>query len=253
MRKQGRKLRHLTGIALRDLTTCVQKTQSARSAKSSDDDVLAGAWKSAGKLPARTEELTSGSSSSGGGLIHAKSEMDLTRPGGRLRRRSTRGNPLGLENPLTRQKRLEDVTAGRMADVFFSLHIVGGGALVERSDDPIYISEVVSKSMVWGSATRGFLKRELMGGGFLQNPNFQFFELSHSGPHVSRLDKVTVKIWAGTQGQFRLIVELSIALSALQFIGKNVHNSSFQLFFSFLLLAAGLSPHPPHSLATGTL
>ena len=145
----------------------MQKAQSAHPAKSSDDDVLAGAWKSAGKLPARTEELTSGSSSSGGGVvIHAKSEMDLTRPGGRLRRRSTRGNPLGLENPMARQKRLEDVTAGRMADVFFSLHTVGGGALIERSDNPIYISEVVSKSMVWGSAARGFLKRELIGGGF---------------------------------------------------------------------------------------
>jgi len=41
-----------------------------------------------------------------------------------------------------------------------------GGALIGRSDDPIYISEVVSKSMVWSSATRGFLKRELMGEGF---------------------------------------------------------------------------------------
>lgn len=43
---------------------------------------------------------------------------------------------------MTRQKRLEDVTAGRMADVFFSLH---GSA----SQDPIYVSEVVSKSMVF--------------------------------------------------------------------------------------------------------
>jgi len=165
MRKQGRKLRHLTGIALRNLTTSVQKAQSTRSAKSSDDDVLIGAWRSTGKLPAHTGELISGSGSSSsgrgrGGLIHAKSEMDLTRadvdvdvganvrPGGRLRRRSTRGNPLGLESPMTRQKRLEDVTAGRMVDVFFSLHVGVG------SDDPIYISEVVSKSMVWGcSAT----------------------------------------------------------------------------------------------------
>ncbi|RPA98155.1 hypothetical protein L873DRAFT_1688773 [Choiromyces venosus 120613-1] len=212
----GRKLRHLTGIALRNFTTSVQKAQSHRSTRSSDDDVLAGAWKSAaaGKLPARVEEGSGG----GGVLVPAKSEVDLTRVdvdgdvdvgsgvagvaggggGAGLRRRSTRGNPLGLESPMTRQKRLEDVAAGRMADVFFSLH-VGGGS----EEDSIYISEVVSKSM---------------------NPNFQSFELSHSGPHISRLDKVIVKIWAGTQEQFRLIVELNIALSALQFIGKNLEN-----------------------------
>ncbi|KAG0640317.1 hypothetical protein HOY80DRAFT_959534 [Tuber brumale] len=207
----GRKLRHLTGIALRNLTTSVQKAQSTRTTKSSDDDALAGAWRSAGKRPAQVEELAGGSSSSrGGGLIHARSEMDLTkadvdmevgidiRPSGRLRRRSTRGNPLGLGSPMTRQKRLEDVAAGRMADVFFSLHV---GDRV--GEDPIYISEVVSKSM---------------------NPSFQSFELLHSGPHISRLDKVTVKIWAGTESQFRLILELNIALSALQFIGKNLEN-----------------------------
>ncbi|CUS14440.1 unnamed protein product [Tuber aestivum] len=226
---RGRKLRHLTGIALRNLTTSVEKAQSTRPTKSSDDDVLVGAWKSVGKLPVRAEGSTGGGSSgSGGGLIHAKSEMDLTKVdvgvdvdvdvgvdvglGGRLGRRSTRGNPLGLESSMTRQKRLEDVAAGRMVDVFFSLH-VGSGAdsgecgrgrmLMERSEDPIYISEVVSKSM---------------------NPNFQFFELSHNGPHISRLDKVTVKIWAGTQGQFRLIAEFNVALSALQFIGKNLEN-----------------------------
>ncbi|KAG0127108.1 hypothetical protein HOY82DRAFT_580749 [Tuber indicum] len=189
------------------------KAQSTRVTKSSDDDALAGAWKSAGKRPVQVEGLAGGSSSSsGGGLIHAKSEMDLTkadvdmevgvdvRSGGRLRRRSMRGNPLGLESPMTRQKRLEDVAAGRMADVFFSLHV---GDRVGSGEDPIYISEVVSKSM---------------------NPSFQFFELSHSGPHVSRLDKVTVKIWVGTQSQFRLILELNIALSALQFIGKNLEN-----------------------------
>jgi len=62
------------------------------------------------------------------------------------------------------------------------------------------------------------------------------------------LDKVTVKIWAGTQGQFRLIVELNIALSALQFIGKNVHqDSSFHLFILFFLVT-GLFPLPIHSL-----
>jgi len=59
-----------------------------------------------------------------------------------------------------------------------------------------------------------------------------------------------VKIWAGTQGQFRLIVELNIALSALQFIGKNVHqDSSFQLYFFSRPGTLSLA----HSLATGTL
>ncbi|PWW79442.1 hypothetical protein C7212DRAFT_275581 [Tuber magnatum] len=205
----GRKLRHLTGIALRNLTTSLHKAQFTRSARSSDDDVLAGAWKSAGKLPVHAEGSTSGGT--GRGLIHAKSEVDLTkadvdvdvgidvRPGGRLRRQSVRGNPLGLESSMTKQKRLEDAASGRMVDVFFSLHVGSG---IGSGEDPIYISEVVSKSM---------------------NPNFQSFELSRSGPHISRLGKITVKIWAGAQEQFRLIVELNVALSELQFIGKNLN------------------------------
>lgn len=75
-----------------------------------------------------------GESSAAGaaGIVHSKPSGDLPaeapeRPA-KTRRRSTRGNPDGMESPLLRQKRLEDV-AGRMADVFFSLHIpeLGGG------------------------------------------------------------------------------------------------------------------------------
>lgn len=132
-------MRHLNGIALRNLTT--QKAASRPRGKSTDDDSLAAAWKSPSKaLSLKAEAVKGGGESEGessaagaAGLAHSKSSNDLLaealeRPP-KPRRRSTRGNPVGMENPILRQKRLEDVAAGRMADVFFTLHVpeLGGG------------------------------------------------------------------------------------------------------------------------------
>lgn len=83
-----------------------------------------------------------------------------------------------------------------MADTFFSLHVDG-------QEDPVYISEVVDKAM---------------------NPNFRFFDLGSCGPGVTRLDKLTVKVWAkneNTQG-WHYLVEFTTQLRALQFIGKTL-------------------------------
>jgi len=98
--------------------------------------------------------------------------------------------------PLFRQKKLEDITAGRMADTFFSLH-------VEDQDDPVYISEVAEKAM---------------------NPNFKFFDLGPCGPGVTRLDKLTVRVWAKseTMQDWQYLMDYTVQFRSLQFIGRTL-------------------------------
>ncbi|KAJ8066431.1 hypothetical protein OCU04_005492 [Sclerotinia nivalis] len=115
---QNRKLRHLQGIYVRNLTL------SRPRGKTIDD---AGLNKSPQKLEALRRESQ---------LHHAQSSGDL-RPSARTRRSSS--NWVGA-SPAIRQKKLEDVRDSRMADSFFTLHCAG-------QDDPIYISEVVEKAM----------------------------------------------------------------------------------------------------------
>lgn len=117
-----------------------------------------------------------------------------------MRRRST----LNWTNapPRIRQQKLEDVTAERMADTWFSLQSTG-------VSEPIYVSEVVEKAM---------------------NPNFRFFDLNTYGPLVTRQDDVTIKYWARTErmDEYMLLIELRVHLRSLQYIGKSVrhdHNS----------------------------
>lgn len=177
--------------------------------KTIDDESLPNAFKSPAKLLAQRETHK---------LEHSRSSSDLkspppkdvsktpklvgamdgsakTRPPiGRLRRRSTL-NWTGA-SPAVRQRKLEDVTGGRMADTWFSLHCQG-------VEEPIYVSEIVEKAM---------------------NPNFRFFDLNASGPLVCRLDKVTVKFWAKNENMkdYRFLIELELHLRSLQFIGKSV-------------------------------
>ncbi len=204
---QNRKLRHLQGIILRNLTLSQPRSRSR--GKTIDDESLPHAFKSPTKLLAQREAHK---------LEHSRSSSDLkspspkdvtnkampdgssdsiaeTRPSiGRLRRRSTL-NWIGA-SPAVRQKKLEDVTAGRMADTWFSLHCEG-------HDDPVYISETVEKAM---------------------NPDFRFFDLKPWGPSVTRLDELTVKFWAKNEQiqDYKLLIELGVHLGSLQFIGKSV-------------------------------
>lgn len=87
-----------------------------------------------------------------------------------------------------------------MADTWFSLHCT-------ESSEPFYISEMVEKAM---------------------NPSFRFFDLHTYGPLVTRSDKLTIKFWAKTEDMenFILLIEMRLHLSALQFIGKTVRNTS---------------------------
>jgi hypothetical protein len=113
-----------------------------------------------------------------------------------LRRRSTM-EWIGA-SPLTRQKKLEDIIEMRMADTFFSLH-------ANNENDPVYVSEEVPKAM---------------------NPNFRFFDLDSCGPGITRLDRLTVKVWArnGSTKGWQYLIELTVHLRALQFIGKTLES-----------------------------
>ncbi|KAK3986047.1 UV radiation resistance protein and autophagy-related subunit 14-domain-containing protein [Cladorrhinum sp. PSN332] len=108
---QNRKLRHLRGISLRNLTF------SRPRGRTIDDAAL-------NKSPAKLEALRSSQQ-----IHHTLSSEDLRPPVGR--RRSTN---LANTSPLTRQKKLEDTFDSKLANAFFSLH-------VEGEEEPVYISE----------------------------------------------------------------------------------------------------------------
>lgn len=115
---QNRKLRHVRGIAVRNVTF------SRPRGRTIDDAAL-------NKSPAKLESLRNPTQ-----LHHALSSEDLRPP--TSRRRSTN---LANDSSATRQKRFEDVFDSKLADVFFSLHVDAG-------QDPIYISEVGERATV---------------------------------------------------------------------------------------------------------
>lgn len=206
----NRKLRHLQGITIRNLT--LTTTPSRSRGKTIDDDAIPSTLKSPTKALALRESRA---------LAHSRSSSDLkttenasrqtngsleepttptksTRPkfGKGLRRRVTM--EWANASPLSRQKKLEAITAGCMADTFYSLH-------VDDQDEPIYISEVAEKAM---------------------NPNFKFFDLSPCGPGVTRLDKLTVRIWAKTDTTdgWQYLLDYTVHFKSLQFIGTTLGN-----------------------------
>lgn len=113
---QNRKLRHLRGIQLRNLTF------SRPRGRTIDDAAL-------NKSPAKLESLREAPK-----LHHAHSSEALRSPTGR--RRSTN---LTNTTTVTRQKRIEYMFDSKLADAFFSLHVDG-------NDDPIYISEIEERA-----------------------------------------------------------------------------------------------------------
>jgi hypothetical protein len=211
--RKNRRLRHLQGISIRNLSINAPQTRP-RSA-SVDDEALPYAKKSPAKtLAIRNQKqlehsrsqtnLRSIQESASTSSLDAKGKENAIDDGGfitpprprlqTMRRRST------LEwvnaSPQVRQKKLEDILVTRMVNVFFSLHVDG---LAE----PIYISEALEKVM---------------------NPDFRFFNLSEIGPSISRLEDLTVKVWAKSDemDDYKFLIEMNVALRSLQFLGKTM-------------------------------
>ncbi|TVY33687.1 UV radiation resistance associated protein, partial [Lachnellula occidentalis] len=114
---QNRKLRHLQGIYLRNLTLTRPRGQTI------DDAAL-------NKTSQKREPQPQ---------IHHAQSSEALRPSQKGRRRSSNW---GAASPVARQKKLEDVIDARMADTFFSLHVGG-----REAAEPVYVSEVVEKAM----------------------------------------------------------------------------------------------------------
>ncbi|RPA76595.1 hypothetical protein BJ508DRAFT_370670 [Ascobolus immersus RN42] len=188
-----RKLRHLQSISLRNLS--LHPPPPKGHAHSVDDEELKTSWKSKALL--RLEGAV-GTGSLGGGLMHSKSSTNLA---------AQVSNVGGLGEDVPRIEKPRDkreVETERLVDCFFTLH-AGGSEGCGDVDRPVYISEVVKKSL---------------------NPSFQSFDLSGTGPYLSRLDAVVVKIWVDPDGAGRwiLLTELTIALRYLQYIGTQLEN-----------------------------
>ncbi|EAU33936.1 conserved hypothetical protein [Aspergillus terreus NIH2624] len=195
----NRKLRHLQGISVRNLA--VTPLSRARG-KTIDDEDIPNSFQSPSKLLANDANRS---------LQQSRSFTNLKAPGaaGESRTRNeppppqktrpqTRRNtlPWSDPNPLARQIKLEDILKGRMADTWFSLHCEG-------ITDPVYISEVVENAT---------------------NPNFRSFDLNICGPLVTRLNNLTLKLWAKSVAMedYLLLVELQLNLQSLQFLGKSL-------------------------------
>ena len=199
---QNRRLRHLHGISVRNLRL-VPGAPNGRT-RTADDEAVPSSLRSPMKVLAERETK---------GLAHSRSSNDL-RPDPKkgevhdpkARSRSARSTSNSFRrrnavewadaNALDGQERFEHAISSRMADTFFSLH-------VDHVDDAVYISEVVPKAM---------------------NPNFRFFDLDACGPSVTRLDQLTVRIWARNGGatKWQFLLEGTIHLRALHFIGKTL-------------------------------
>ncbi|KAI2626107.1 UV radiation resistance protein and autophagy-related subunit 14-domain-containing protein [Hypomontagnella submonticulosa] len=120
MLPQNRRLRHLQGIYLRNLSFT---RPSGRATDDLDADLLSN------KLQARLDGPNPQ-------LHHAHSSESLLPTRANARRRSTLVNV----SPITRQKQLEYTVESRAADVFFSLHC-------NEKDEPVYISEVGERAI----------------------------------------------------------------------------------------------------------
>ncbi|KAM5445431.1 hypothetical protein MaudCBS49596_007490 [Microsporum audouinii] len=202
----NRKLRHLQGIAIRNLVVSGPPANKLRG-MTIDDQSVPYTLQSPARALAVREGRTVQHSRSTTDLKLSRSPPNLklttSENGGgskeelyMRRRRSTL--PWVGASPGMRQSRLEQIASSKMADSWFSLHCEG-------IPEPVYISELVENAM---------------------NPSFKNFDLNICGPVVSRLDDATVKLWARTSHmpEYFLLLELRVKFKSLQYIGKTLEN-----------------------------
>ncbi|KAK5681782.1 hypothetical protein LTS10_006315 [Elasticomyces elasticus] len=216
------KLRSLVSLSLRNLSLNNPALHRPRT-KTIDDEALPTTLKSPAKLVALREQkhrsLEHSRSSQNLKSVHEDAVVDdlpngehegngrpktPQRPAlSKMRRRST----LEWANatPQRRQERLENVTAERMADVFFSLHV--GGV-----EEPVYVSEVVEKTM---------------------NPTFRHIDWSACGPGITRSSSMILRIWVKSvkfgDEKWRHLMEMRVDLTALQYLGKSLEHNQTSL------------------------
>jgi UV radiation resistance-associated gene protein len=210
-RLQNRRLRHLHGVSLRNLDTSA--TPSRNRGKTITDDDAPYNLDSPAKRAFRDQAPSLGHSASFSNLVSANKEVLKTptkaptsyqrdgqsnlRPSAtRMRRRSTLH--WSTASPRARQQKLEDLSVHRLPDVWFSVHL-------DNLQEPIYISEVMERSM---------------------NPSFAFFDIDAASPRIGRADNCILRIWAkdGRHEDYSQLVELTVNLRSLQYIGKHLED-----------------------------
>lgn len=152
---QNRKLRHLRGLSLRNLSFA----PPARIFRSADDGDIHTKKKKT--TLAVLQESSSDPAAAAAALHSSRSSENLTRMEMPARRPSVNGHRAGapvmqrrpsLSNahtsPASRQKKLEDLADEAVGDVFFSLHDVA------NPEEPVYISEIGERSAVCMAAFR---------------------------------------------------------------------------------------------------
>ncbi|KAL1863408.1 hypothetical protein Plec18170_000243 [Paecilomyces lecythidis] len=191
------KLRHLQGVSVRNLV--IDPPFNRSRGKTIDDDDIPNTLQSPAKALSKAENRPLQHSRSFTNLkspakLPGNEAVDQKQESRRIRRRSTL--PWSGDNAEIRQIKLADIMQSRMADTWFSIHCDG-------VEGPVYISEVIEKAT---------------------NPSFQSFDLNACGPLVSRLDEMTLKLWAKTAAMrdYTLLVELHLSLRSLQFVGKSL-------------------------------
>ncbi|KAL9641069.1 MAG: hypothetical protein Q9204_000339 [Flavoplaca sp. TL-2023a] len=219
----NRKIRHLQGISLRNLSLSRPPTETLKS-KTADDEALPTSLitptkalalrekklehsKSSNDLRTPPASRKSLDSSNGNGTLLADPEK--VRPmKGKIRRRST----LNWTNapPQVRQKKLEDVALSRLADTWFSLHCQG-------MNEPVYVSEMLEKAM---------------------NFDFRLFDLNTYGPWITRRDQLNIKFWArtGSEQDYSLVLEMEVHFRSLQYIGKSLESFHHPLPLNCVLM-----------------
>ncbi|KAI1608265.1 UV radiation resistance protein and autophagy-related subunit 14-domain-containing protein [Exophiala viscosa] len=221
----NRRLRHWHGVSLRNLH--VTAPTPRKNTKTSTDDEAPYNLTSPAKRAleddvkplSQSRSFTDLSTANDGqptpGIFHkaatsyAADGKQSSRPAaGRLRRRSTLH--WSSASPLARQSKLEDMVVNRLADTWVSIHCPG-------VEEPIYISEVIERSM---------------------NPSFASFDLDGTGPQATRSDEATIRVWAKSAGaeEYCLLVDFEFNLRSLQFVGRNLENFHHPLPQNCILL-----------------
>ena len=143
---------------------------------------------------------------------------------GSMRRRSTLS--WGNVAPDVRQKKLEEVTGSRLADVFFTIYDIDGREL-------IYISETIQKSM---------------------NPDFKSFDFSILEASVTRSSELQIDLWAKPENihEAEHLVTMKIDLRSLHWVCKTLVRNypiSNRIFTTLLSNQLRLdAPLPPNCI-----
>ena len=86
----------------------------------------------------------------------------------------------------------------------------------------------------------------------MQNPNYRFFDLKTAGSLVTRLDELTIKLWAKSRSMpdYELLIQKKLRLPLLRYLGKSVCNVPLTLTSQY---AEDLVARQPNSLSVPKL